>query len=604
VFSFYPYDPIIEVGLDPSYAFGLNYIFAQGIPFGTQVIYTYGPFGFLCFPQPIGINFILGVFLSSLFRFTFIYLLIYLGKISGKNIMWIAALLALLLCNWIYLDFVLVGSVIICLLIHFKKQIKITLYAASFLTILALLIKSSFGLMCASILGSYALYDAVNKKRLEILSHLFVSSLLTLLLIWLLLYGNFDGLFSYFVGIWQLSVGNSSAMVLEVDNNWWWLGLFTISFFSIPFFIQDKSIRLLFLIAFLSLFAAWKYAFSREENFHLKFFFDYLLLFSALVVVLIPSFKPRILALLLSSLLLFHQSMEASKMYSLEEKIRTNGLFNFYSAIFHYQDLVEDSQRRTEKILNSKVLPDTLINLIGNTSIDFFPWELSYVPANNLNWQPRPNMQSGAYTTWLDRNNANFIASKKSAKLILWHKDRPNAGVDCFDDRYLLNDEPHTIFSIFNKYKVVYSDSIFALFQKSADLNFQMILEGEQQQTHWNEWIQVPIDSSGITRIKVNFENNGLGKIRKAFYKDLIYFIDYQFEDSTQKSYRILGDNAVNGLWVNPLLQGINGELKGKKVNSLRFRNSNQKLVCNNISYNWQILTFAKNQYTTSNDDK
>ena len=74
VLTFYHFDPSIETGLDPSYAFGLNYIFAHQIPFGTQVIYTYGPLGFLYFPQDIVNNFFIGVFCVSALRLLFIFL--------------------------------------------------------------------------------------------------------------------------------------------------------------------------------------------------------------------------------------------------------------------------------------------------------------------------------------------------------------------------------------------------------------------------------------------------------------------------------------------------------------------------------------------------
>ncbi len=594
--SFYPYNPSIETGLDPSYAFGLNYIFAHNIPFGIQVIYTYGPFGFLTFPQDIGNNFILGIVLTSVLRFAFIFLILYLGRIVNKKLWFLHALLAFLLCNWFYLDFVLVGATTSCILVHQKKQIKSALITASIITVLALLIKSSFGLMCASILISYGIYDALINRRSEIISVLFVTGVFSFLLLWLLLYGNVEGVYSYFVGFWQLSVGNSSAMIIETENNWWWISCFAISFLSIPFLWRTQEIKLLYIVSFFSLFAAWKYAFSREENYHLKFFFDYLLLFVSLVIVIMPSFKPRILAMLLCSLLFYHQSMKASKMYTLEEEVRFDGINNFMRTTFLMPQQLEDAAIRSQQNLKSKVLPDTLIHLIGGGSIDFFPWELTYAAANKLNWIPRPNLQSGAYTPWLDRNNANFISSKKSAEFMLWHLDKPKGGVDCFDERYLLNDEPFTIFSIFNRYKLVYTDSLYYLFQKGSKINFPMIVEGSKVESNWNTWISVPNDTNGILRIKLELAPNTFGKMRKMLYKDMLYFMDYKLEDGSIKTHRVVAENAINGLWVSPYLERLNAGLKGKKVVEVRFKSSKKELATSPLRIQWQIITLAKNQ--------
>ncbi|MFM5960370.1 MAG: hypothetical protein ACKOQ2_24990, partial [Dolichospermum sp.] len=51
-------------------------------------------------------------------------------------------------------------------------------------------------------------------------------------------------------------------------------------------------------------------------------------------------------------------------------------------------------------------LPDTIKNLVNCKTIDIIPWEISLVPANQLNWKPRPIFQSySAYTKTLDNFN-------------------------------------------------------------------------------------------------------------------------------------------------------------------------------------------------------
>ena len=594
--SFYAFNPTIETGLDPSYAFGLNYIFAHRIPFGTEVIYTYGPLGFLYFPQAIAHNFLIGVVVVSLLRFLFIVLFIYLGKLVNSSYWILHCMLAFAVSSWFYLDFVFVGSVSICMLLHHLSNRNWLLILGAVLSITALFVKSSFGLMSLSILGSYGIYSWVKTKNLDHVSVILFSAVLFFLVIWLALYGNVNGVYAYLVGTWQLSVGNSSAMILEVSNNWYLLFCFAACFFSIPIVLRQKTISLLYLISILALLAAWKYAFSREENYHLKFFFDYLLLFSALVILLSKPIKIVSLALLVLSVLLFFQSMKATGMYTLETQIPFDGYKNFVRVSFQHKTLLKEANEQSNKNLQPRVLNPSIIEKIGTATVDFFPWELTYVAANKLNWQPRPNLQSGAYTPWLDENNAKFIASNKAANYYLWDMDKPKGGVDCFDNRYFLNDEPHTIFTLFNKYQLLYSDSEHVLFKRSERLNFDFIVEGDEQSGEWNKWIAVPTDSLGIIRIKTFFKSNFLGNLRKAIYRDAVYFMDYKMDNGDQKTYRIIPENAVNGLWVNPLIERISDGLKGRKVSEIKFRCSDSTLVQPTVLFKWQIITLAENQ--------
>ena len=595
IFSFYAFNPAIETGLDPSYAFGLNYIFAHQIPFGTEVIYTYGPLGFLCFPQDVGNNLLLAILIVSALRFFFIYVFLKLGKCTNPKLRLLHALLAFAICSFVYLDFILVIMVSCSVLLHYFKQEKFYLLAASFLSILALLIKSSFGMMCMSISFSYALYDLYKNKNFDNLNRLLIAGLVSLLFIWLILYHSLTGIYPYLYGTWQLSTGNSSAMILEVYNNWYLLFLFAVLFLSVPFLMRDKGVTLLYGISALSLYAAWKYAFSREENYHLKFFLDYLLVFAAMFILISKEFKPRITAILLASVFVFFQSVKATGMYTIEEEISFGGIRNFSNWIFKSQDLIDEAAATSNQNLLLKKLPQELLAKIGNQSIDFYPWELTYAAANNLNWKPRPNLQSGAYTPWLDRNNARFISSKEGPQFYLWEMNKPYGGVDCFDGRYLLNDEPLSIFALFNSYQKVYSDSSLVLFQKREKIALSTLIEGDKNSIAWNKWLEVPSDSSGIIRIKIGVEQTIWAKMRKAIYKDQLYFMDYKFADGKEKTIRIIPETAINGLWVNPYIERIDEIFKGKKVSAIRFHCSKPNLVETALSFQWQIITLAEN---------
>lgn len=60
ILSFPNYLSIIHSDLDPSWSFFLNYSWNNGFVFGKDVFFTYGPLGWLGFPQNQGNNVYVG----------------------------------------------------------------------------------------------------------------------------------------------------------------------------------------------------------------------------------------------------------------------------------------------------------------------------------------------------------------------------------------------------------------------------------------------------------------------------------------------------------------------------------------------------------------
>jgi hypothetical protein len=66
-------------------------------------------------------------------------------------------------------------------------------------------------------------------------------------------------------------------------------------------------------------------------------------------------------------------------------------------------------------------LPANVRSLIGRSSVDVMPWDSSLAILNGLNLKERPVMQSyAAYTPWLDAQNARFLGSDQAADIILY----------------------------------------------------------------------------------------------------------------------------------------------------------------------------------------
>ncbi|MCD4681293.1 MAG: hypothetical protein K8S00_12985, partial [Bacteroidales bacterium] len=312
--SFPKLSPVLETGLDGPANYAFNYFFANGIQIGVDVIFTYGPLGFLKAPLPLGNNLGYAILILSVMRLLFAFLLLYLGKLINPQKWMFHFFIVLILSQLVAFDLTLFGIIIISLLIcKEKKQNGIWFFVAIFFTVLGVLIKASLGITSLLIILSFLVLDYYDKRSFRsAIIFLFGSSLL-FLLIWILLYGNFLGILDYFYGTFQLIKGNSSAVALHPYNNWFIVILFILIFLLLPFFIKDKRVFFLYGLLLLSVFAFWKYSFSREENFHLKSLLDYLILFFAIVLIYSKNIKAFHLVLMGVCLMLYYINMDFTK---------------------------------------------------------------------------------------------------------------------------------------------------------------------------------------------------------------------------------------------------------------------------------------------------
>lgn len=592
--SFPKLSPVLETGLDGPANFAFNYFFANGIQTGVDVIFTYGPLGFLKAPLPLGNNLGYAILILSVMRLLFAFLLLYLGKLINPQKWMLHFFIVLILSQLVSFDLTLLGIIIISLLIcKEKKQNGIWFFVAMFFTILGVLIKASLGITSLLIIFSFLVLDYYDKRSFRsAIIFLFGSSLL-FLLIWILLYGNFYGILNYFYGTFQLIKGNSSAVALHPYNNWLIVILFILIFLLLPFFIKDKRIYFLYGLLLLSVFAFWKYSFSREENFHLKSLLDYLILFFAIVLIYSKNIKALHLALMGVCLMLYYMNMDFTEKYKIDDRVNFIGINNFISATAGYDEWIESCNNQTERNLLPKILENDILTYIDNKTIDIYPWDYSYIAANDLNWIPRPLIQCyAAYTSWLDRLNADHFASSKAPDFMLWELSKKNVGDEFgdIDERYLLNDEPNTIYQLLNKYKIIRKDRQLLLLERTEKNNLSEPVIISSEESMWNEWIKVPDVNDGILRVKFYCKGNLLRIFRNLIYKDAAFFIEYKLENEKIYKYRIVPENAKDGIWINPLLIKVSDEYIEPLVTAIRFSNSVNSLMKDDIHIDWELI--------------
>jgi hypothetical protein len=238
-------------------------------------------------------------------------------------------------------------------------------------------------------------------------------------------------------------------------------------------------------------------------------------------------------------------------------------------------------------------LPESWLQKIGQSTVDCFPWELSYIPANQLNYHPRPLIQLGCATNYiLDKRNADFLRSDKAPQFIIWHKGWCEVRLCSIDERYLLSDDLLTITAMLNRYRIVDSTATLLLLSRTDSSLLSKPHHAGEVTGKWNEWITCsPIDSNEVLTAHVYTQRTLKGKLKTAFFKEHEYYIEYQLADGRVIRHRFIKESEKSGIWIQPYLFYFNNNLNGEKVQFIRIVPTNQSTsIVPTIKIEWKKM--------------
>jgi hypothetical protein len=579
----------IAAGLDPSYKFAFNYFFANNLQIAKTVLFTYGPLGFLLFPQDQGNNLIWAIIIISLLRFVFIVNFFYLYKIiKEKKDTWsliVIASVAYIVSSIISTHDLLIFIPLLLLTTHSIKHNLLLIMLSCVVISAALLIKSSAGIVSLLLLASYMMY-LLFKKDYKVVTTIFFSISISFLCFWFFLYHDLFGMYDYFFAILELSKGNSSAMTINPDNNWWIFGLFILFFLSYPLMKKEKVIIILYGITFLPSAAYFKFAMSREDHIHYYVDFLFILLSIIFLTTKRVGFK-EILHLFLIFICFLYVSPYIQKIIYFHQPS-----LNILE-IFDVKDKYNELHKQSEMNLKPFQLDPATRKMISSHAVDTYPWDVSYIAANSLNWKPRPVFQSYiTYTEFLDHSNTNFFKSKNAPEYIIWQLKPCNSSMD---GRYLLNDEPSTLYEILNKYTVVSRNSDYLVLKRHNDelLSSRIVSENTYQ---WDQWISIPTVAAGNSRstfvlADTDIKRTIVQSLKKLIYKEFEVYIEYKFKDNTVQRYRLVVDTAKDGIWVSPLLDNLFLFPASKQVVAIKLTHNKKDYFKDTFAIRWKIVS-------------
>ncbi len=575
IFSFRNIEPDYKIGLDSSYMWAVNYLFANDYTQLTELVYPVGPLGFLVFPTTEGSNLLYMLLFYIVMKCWFI--LSFLGLAfktnPGKKIL--AFCIIIFLSFFAKIQFLIIGVCAIhCLwFLEDKKIAHIAL--AVLIAFVGLCVKTAIGVNAFSIVVMTFLINVFLNRNVKGSLKFIGVGFITALFIGLLIFQSPTLLFDFYKNSLKLALSYSDALSLHPTNNWFLLGGFLLSIFLLPVVIKDKNSRIAFFVFLPSFFAMWKHSISRQDSSHALIMVYFLILFYGIAIVYSKIGKLKLATFAIIGIALYYLNLNNIPNFK-GMKVDFFGGDNFVEAVFDYKNFHKKYKNISIDNIQANKLDQEIVDYIGSSSVDVYPWELSFISANNFNWKPRKTLQGGSFAQWLDELSAIDFDENNGPDFILFHYVRDKWGGDfgSIDGRFLLNDNPRTLLKILDNYQVKFNTRKYLLFEKNAGKNIAKVSEEESFEVKWNEWIDVESEKDEMIRMQVNSDNSFLGKIMNFIYKSEPYFIDYLFDDGKFLTYRFIPENAKDGLWIHPFVQYPSVKKTEENVVKVRLRNT------------------------------
>jgi hypothetical protein len=534
-------------GLDNSWEAGLHMALHYRITFGNELIFTYGPLGFLSVPTfwYAGTGSIAFVY-TILLRITLAAALFAGARRSYGAVIGLAVALIVACASMVSLETVpfFVFSVLIIDSALSRNQTVTLLILGGAMAGIQLLNKESTGVEI--MVMALILACAVRGHRLTNLAIVLGALSVALLAGWTVTGQEWGALPAYVENAERIISGYAAAMSLEQTGLGWeymlgWVA-FAIGLAGAMQMGLNRTARQRWGIVALWVafsFLEYKEGFVRHEIAHATIYF----------VALMGGFLAfrwspgsRLVGIcLLAALFAFVASVQGvpfSTLFQPEEAAK--------SAISQVGDLLSESKRnaiieqgryliQTEYPLDAETL-----SLLRGHTVDVEPYEMAVAWAYNLDWHPLPVFQTySAYTTGLDEADAAVVNSAMAPQRILRNSD---PGID---GRAPPFDESYTTRAILCRYQELHTGNGWQVLGVGPERCQAPVLL-DTVHAGWNQRVSVPAPPNQQSFVFVRIGGvapSGFERLEALLYKPAIRVV--LLEGS---SFRLVEGTATDGL--------------------------------------------------------
>ena len=593
VFTFKNPDPDYGVGLDASYVWGYNMLFAENYNALLDFVYPLGPLFVLKTPTVQSFNLIVYLVFYTVIKLLFL-LCFFLTARQNKVNKAETFLLAYVASFYITVDYLILFTCALLCMAYLRQRKVLFLVLSSALAATGFCIKSSIGISSFAVIGfswiGYLyMYRNWRQSALQLM-----CIVLPFVVIGCLVFKGFLPFVNYINGTLHLVLGYGSTLALYPQNTWAAVAIGLAAWAAYPFLKRNVKLQVFFLMMLIPFFSVFKHAFIREDIWHYQQIVYFLLTYWAVAVVLGGRLKTLGAVLGIVSVGCFVFNARNLDYFShLKPDFRSVEYFADY--YFHYNKTEQYYQTLNSQSLKADVLPARLVNTVGKSSVDCYPWEHLYAKANNLNWKPRKTIELGASTSaWTSSLAVENYKGVSAAEFVIWHLQK-NEPEKTIDGRYFLNDEPLVVQALLSNYDIAdTAGNCMLLKHNPSTQGFVLVKQSDVLAARLNEWTEVPYDSNAAVRAKIFAKHTFKGGVKAVLLKDAAFFIDYKALDGTVYTYRYQPFAATQGLWVNPLVLFDNKGAVLSEIKQIRIRTNNDGYVKNDLQLQFEMFKIKR----------
>jgi hypothetical protein len=568
-------------GLDPSWGMVLVYAHRQGLQFGRDIAFTYGPCGFLfsrfyydgvplvkILWESVGKLALAGTLVAmaaSTFNSWFRFGLFYLGLVLAAKI---------------YSDIVIFLCTPLLALCWLLPQKSKSWQVAVAVTWMAFLAQVRFNYLMQALVAiglviPSLLLEGKSKKLLVIVS----SFTAGFVFFWLVAGQAINNLPAYFGSSWEISNGYLAAMAVNTVPITTWCIAGGICLLVVAFILSllgsqnlraEKWILLYFCCAW---FFIWKYGVTRADTGHIALFFPTAFVFCAAAPALFQrrhrwSFLDVTLILSLAGLWLFNSGFFLRHTpWELAQRLRAapGELFRPKRQAQRFAA----AEAAMEKANPSK----NLRAIVGRETIDVINFDQYSVLREHLNYCPRPVFQSySAYTPALLKRNLRFYQSSSAPQFVFARLQSIDWRFPAQDDSLLLEELPR-------RYLIAKEANDFLLLHRKPVQPPGELLREKFPMRHvsFGQEIELPETVNCAIELRAIFKPSIYGAARAFVVQPAEVSLVLTDGKHGQHTGRLIPEMAAAGFLVQPLLESdkdfadFMAARPGRSVRSIRF---------------------------------
>ncbi|WP_448699276.1 hypothetical protein ACFGVR_20090 [Mucilaginibacter sp. AW1-3] len=558
------------LGLDASWNMTLNYALMKHWIWGKDILYTYGPLAFFSTRNGWGISKWIFLLFDGFIVVNFYFVFIDLIKSNADKFLAVALLICTMLtvnqCLGTDLSWVILFFIIYWMIKTFNEQRPVYMAMLILLTVLAFYIKLNTGLIASVLFCGHIINLFVCKKLtiVKVLVYL-VSFIILIIVSAVLLHVS---IFSYVFGSLEIVKGYNEIMYLDEDHYHVEHNLYILFFAMLLYFCYQlwkqvrgkKYNRIIYTIAgIIYIFLLQKQSILRNDVQHLYEYFSFAPLILLCEFGDAEGHKPHLkYALVIMLFALFFVADNRTIDVSFNSRVKAPAAY--VKQFGQYNSATYLNQQ------NKRYLPQRVLHIIGNKTVDVFPWDSEYALENKLNYKPRPAFQSfSVYTAALEKINYDYYVKQAPAFLIYDY--------DAIDDRYPFNDEGFVNLFILNNYTFVDSltsnERLRLVLQRNVKTVPLRFTRQKQQQFLLND----SITTDQFNFIKLDIHYSAIGKLKALLHRPPHLQICYMREDGQWFNYKTSIELLKAGLYLGNLVTNTNDYLTlltGKHVPAIK----------------------------------